>query len=117
MKFIVDAQLPKSLSDLLNRSEHNSVHTLELPEKNRTSDQNISQIANGEDRIVITKDTDFLDSYLVYAIPEKLILVKTGNIKNIELLQLFTENLPTIIKSLSSCNFIEITKDEIISHS
>ncbi len=38
MKFIVDAQLPKSLSDLLNSRGFDSIHTLDLPNKNSTSD-------------------------------------------------------------------------------
>ncbi|MEP7145175.1 MAG: hypothetical protein ABI707_19980 [Ferruginibacter sp.] len=46
MKFIVDAQLPKVLSDLLNTSGFDSVHKLELPEMNRTSDIIIAVKAN-----------------------------------------------------------------------
>ncbi|WP_219921611.1 DUF5615 family PIN-like protein [Rufibacter sp. XAAS-G3-1] len=38
MKFIVDAQLPKSLSDLLRSKGIESVHTLDLPDKNKTKD-------------------------------------------------------------------------------
>ena len=100
MKFIVDAQLPKSLSDFLNGSGHNSIHTLELPAQNKSSDNTITQKANDENRIVITKDADFLESYLLYSKPAKLILVKTGNIKNTELLQLFSNHLPTLITLL-----------------
>ena len=45
MKFIVDAQLPKSLSDLLNYRGFDSLHTLELQDKNSTSDKVITEIA------------------------------------------------------------------------
>ena len=48
MKFIVDAQLPKSLSDFLNYRGHDSIHTLELPNKNGTDDKYIKRIAAEE---------------------------------------------------------------------
>lgn len=56
MKFIVDAQLPKSLSDFINEQGYDSVHTLELPNKNNTTDQEIIEISNAENRVVISKD-------------------------------------------------------------
>ena len=72
---------------------------------------------NNENRIVITKDTDFLESFLLYSKPAKLILVKTGNIKNSELLFLFKTHLPALNTLLQTANFVEINKTEIISHS
>jgi predicted nuclease of predicted toxin-antitoxin system len=89
MKFIVDAQLPKSLSDFLKDAGFSSLHTLDLPEMNRTGDSTIIEKAGIESRIVITKDADFLDSYLLFGKPAKLLLVKTGNIPNSDLLKLF----------------------------
>ena len=65
MKFIVDAQLPKLLSDLLNNRGFDSIHTLDLPNKNSTSDKEITEIAFNEKRIVITKDNDFLESFIL----------------------------------------------------
>lgn len=59
MKFIVDAQLPKSLSSLLNSLGADAIHTLDLPEQNKTGDHNIIKIAKTEQRVVITKDRDF----------------------------------------------------------
>lgn len=53
MKFIVDAQLPKSLSDFFMASGYDSLHTLELTKKNRTKDEDIIRIAIEENRIVI----------------------------------------------------------------
>jgi predicted nuclease of predicted toxin-antitoxin system len=38
-----------------------------------------------EERIVVTKDTDFFDSFLIRQQPYKLLLVSTGNITNAEL--------------------------------
>jgi predicted nuclease of predicted toxin-antitoxin system len=44
MNFIVDAQLPKSLADFLNWKGHDCIHTIELPDKNRTRDYQINKI-------------------------------------------------------------------------
>lgn len=51
MKFLIDAQLPKSLSEFLNRKDFDSIHTLDLPKKNRTSDDEIIQFADDDNRI------------------------------------------------------------------
>ena len=41
MKFLLDAQLLKKLSEFLNWKGHDSIHTLDLPDKNRTKDTQI----------------------------------------------------------------------------
>ena len=116
MKFIVDAQLPRLLSDFLNASGYDAVHTLELPEMNRTVDNLIATKANNEKRIVISKDADFLDSYLLYSKPARLLLIKTGNIPNSDLLKLFEMNLNLLQRAFEQCNFVEMTRTEIITH-
>jgi predicted nuclease of predicted toxin-antitoxin system len=116
VKFIVDAQLPKSLSDLLKYRGYDSLHTLELPYQNATSDKIITEIAVQQQRIVITKDSDFLESFLLNSKPEKLIIVRTGNIPNKLLLKLFDDNLELIKLLISRSSLIEITKTEIAEH-
>lgn len=56
MKFIVDAQLPKVLSDFIKSKVIDSIHTLELPDKNKTQDGYITRLASDEQFIIITKD-------------------------------------------------------------
>jgi predicted nuclease of predicted toxin-antitoxin system len=116
VKFLVDAQLPKSLSDLLKQRGHDSVHTLELPNQNKTSDKTIIELSIDQERIVITKDNDFLESFLLNSEPRKLIIVRTGNIPNKVLLQLFDDNLQFMELLLSRSNLIEITQSEIAEH-
>lgn len=116
MKFITDAQLPKSLSDFFKSKGFDSIHTLELPEKNKTNDNQIIELAKKENRIVISKDHDFLDSFLIKSEPPKLIMVKTGKITNKELMKIFSKNLDKIIKLISESNLIEISKSDIAVH-
>jgi len=116
MKFIVDAQLPKSLSLWIKSVGYDSVHTIDLPDKNFTTDTYVTNISLSENRVVISKDSDFLESQLLYNKPQKLILVKTGNIKNAELLQIFETNFTKIITLLKHCSLLEINQTEIIEH-
>ena len=82
MRFLVDAQLPRRLSRELQARGHDAVHTLDLPQGNRTPDTAINQLSVDDGRVVITKDADFVDSLIVQGVPYKLLLISTGNIKN-----------------------------------
>jgi len=116
MKFLVDAQLPRHLSHWLKQRGHDSLHTLDLPDGNRTSDLEVMRVADTEERIVITKDEDFVQSHLLRGEPKKLLLISTGNIRNDDLLSLFEICLPTVIAALEAERFIELTPIDIIVH-
>jgi len=98
MRFIVVAQLPKSLSIWLNEQGHDAIHTLDLPRKNSTSDMMIIRIARDEKRTVITKDTDFVNYRILKGQPENILLLTTGNIKNSKLRALFEANIQNLIE-------------------
>lgn len=82
IKFIIDAQLPYSLNLLLKEKGYDCIHTDDLPNKEKTTDREIKKVAKEENRIVITKDIDFFDSYILNKSPANLLLVSTGNITN-----------------------------------
>jgi predicted nuclease of predicted toxin-antitoxin system len=116
MKFIVDAQLPRRLARFIQDSGYDAIHTLDLSQQNATPDSNINALSVAQERIVITKDSDFVDSFLTIQQPYKLLLITTGNIKNSELEILFATYLPNIIDLLSQYSYIEINHDTIIIH-
>ena len=116
MKFLVDAQLPRMLVPRLRRAGYDAVHTLDLTKGNRTSDEEINAISVAEQRVVITKDSDCVDSFLLQRRPWKLLLVSTGNISNRELKQLFTANLSAIVDGFSNFDYIEISRANVIFH-
>ncbi len=117
MKFLVDAQLPIRLARLLSAAGHDTVHTCDLPQQNATPDTDINAISIAQQRIVITKDTDFLNSFLTIQQPYKLLLVTTGNIRNSELEALFVQNLPQIVNLFEQHFYLELSRDQIIVHS
>lgn len=108
MKFIVDAQLPYGIKLFLTDNGFDSVHTDDMPKKERTTDKEIIELSELENRIIITKDKDFLDGHLIYNQPKKLVLITTGNIKNKELFILIKNNYKTIIDLLSNHSLIEL---------
>jgi len=110
MKFILDAQLPRKLSDFLTCKGHNSIHTLDLPHKNRTKDSEINQLSVDEKRVLISKDLDFIESLLISDKPYKLIYLTTGNITNKALLELFSHNIDKIVEMIAENRLIEVTE-------
>ncbi len=116
MKFLVDAQLPVRLSYLLKSLGHDSIHTKELILQNATPDNEINTISLREQRIVITKDLDFWDSFYIRQEPFKLLLVTTGNISNKELESLFIKNVEQITKLFEQYSLIEMSRDAVTVH-
>ncbi len=117
MKFLVDAQLPRFLCRLLRNAGHDALHTLDLPRGNRTEDSEIEELAEREGRAVVTKDNDFVDSFLLRKRPQRLLLISTGNLSNAQLELLFVPQIPTIADLFSAHHFIELTRSSIILHS
>ena len=116
MKFLVDAQLPKSLAQMLSRLGFDAVHTLELPNGNLTRDYEIAKIADDEQRVVVTKDEDFIESHLLIKKPARILIISTGNIKNAELLILVKKSISKIVDEFMKSDFIELSKDALIVH-
>ena len=114
MKFIVDAQLPYGVALFLRERGFDAIHTNDLPDKEFTKDSQIRSIATEENRVVITKDYDFMDSYILKKIPQKLLIVTTGNIKNKQLFDLWQKNWELILHLFETCNLVELSNDEVI---
>ncbi|MCA9561381.1 MAG: DUF5615 family PIN-like protein [Myxococcales bacterium] len=115
MKFIVDAQLPRRLAYFLVEAGHDAIHTLDLPEANRTSDQAVTRRADADDRVVITKDADFVVSHTRDGQPKRMLLVATGNITNRDLLTLFARHLPAITALLEDVPLVQMESQQLIA--
>ena len=116
MRFLVDAQLPRRIVDLLRQRGHDAVHTLDLPEGNRTSDDRLCDLSDSEDRVLISKDGDFIDSHLLQRRPARLLHVSTGNITNFELESLFMMHEPGIVAAFQHARHIELCRRGLIVH-
>lgn len=116
MKFLVDAQLPRRLARWLAAQGHDARHTLDLPLRNRTPDSDSLALAEQEDRVVVTKDDDFVQSFLVNGQPPRLLLIATGNISNAELERLIAANLAEIVRAFDHHRFVELSRDLLAVH-
>ncbi len=93
---------------------HGVIHTRDLPDGNRTKDQDIIRISIREQRTVVTKDGGFVDTLLLQQMPLRLLLVSTGNISNEELLKLIEDNHDSIVSSLQHADFVELGQRSLI---
>ena len=109
MKFLVDAQLPARLARFLSGVGHDVLHTLELPGGNCTIDVRIAEVADGSDRVVVTKDRDFggprgdfwswrpaISATMPYA--------------------LFAKHLDVTVAALDESDFVELGPDTLVVH-
>lgn len=116
MKWLLDAQLPRRLAQVLAAAGHDAIHTLDLPRANRTTDSEIVALAARENRIVVTKDSDFVVSFHLRGVPTRLLLVSTGNISNERLCQLFVANLRALEQAFASHQFVELGAHALVLH-
>jgi len=115
MKFLVDAQLPRQLADFLRERGYDTIHTLNMPDANATSDTEITKLSLAEKRVVISKDADFYDSFLQKAEPYKLLYLTTGNISTKALIRLFDLNFDQIIERISLDDVVEMDSTTLIT--
>jgi predicted nuclease of predicted toxin-antitoxin system len=97
LRFIVDTQLPPRLAAFLREQRLDAVHTTDFSQGHMLQDAEIRAIARAENRIIITKDSDFFDYYIVKGSPPMVLLLKVGNVSNADLIALFASKIDGII--------------------
>lgn len=75
---------------------HDAIHTRDMAHRSRSTDAEIAELADREDRVVVSKDHDFRDGHLLRMSPRRLLVVATGNCSNDVQCALFTRNLAAI---------------------
>lgn len=91
-----------------------AVHTLDLPDGNRTTDAQMCDFADREQRAVVTKDADFVDSHTLHGRPAKLLLISTGNVSNSALEALMVPLLPSVVREFCMCDFLELGRSGLV---
>lgn len=114
MNFLVDAQLPRRMTTWLTAAGCNALHTLDLPAGNRTTDEHMNDVAAREQRVVVTKDADFVDSHVLRGRPATLLLISTGNISNRDLEALVVPLIPDIVREFQTHSFLELGQAGIV---
>jgi predicted nuclease of predicted toxin-antitoxin system len=114
VKFLVDAPLPRLLARWLADAGCDAIHTLDLPDRNQTTDQQVIAVADRDQRAVVTKDADFVNSHVLSGKPAKLLLISTGNISNQELEQLVVSVIPDLVREFQTHAFLELGRAGVI---
>lgn len=110
----MDAQLPRRMVGWLAAAGCDVVHTLDLPDGNRTTDAQICDFADREQRAVVTKDADFVDSHTLHGRPAKLLLISTGNFSNSDLEALMLPLIPLIVREFRTNAFLELGRSGLV---
>ena len=113
MKFLIDAHMPPGLRSIFRAAGHDAIHTVDLPEQNASRDGILNEVSMNEQRVVVTKDTDFYYSHLLHGRPWTLVLVKTGNLGLKATKQMFEVNLPAIEAALQTCTLVELDQQKV----
>ncbi len=114
MNFLVDGQLPRRMVAWLVAAGCDARHTLDLPDGNRTTDEQVIAVADRELRVVVTKDADFVDSHILGGRPARLLLISTGNISNRDLEALVVPLIPEIVREFATQSFLELGQMGIV---
>lgn len=97
MKFVLDVHISYKVRDfLIRRYSCKAIHVNDILNSFYSSDFEISNYADQNGCIVITKDVDFKNSHLLKKTPAKLIRICLGNISNKDLIFLLTKYWPKL---------------------
>ena len=72
-------------------------------------------VAAREDRIVVTKDSDFVQTFMLSGQP-RLLLISTGNTSNTDLEGLLQGSLAAIAQAFEAHRFVEVGRTSLLIH-
>lgn len=81
MKFLVDAQLPPTLARWIAARSHDAVHVFDIG-LHAADDPVVWEHARTEDAVIVSKDEDFVDRWVLDPTPVALVWIRKGNCSN-----------------------------------
>lgn len=99
MKFLIDAQLPPALARWVSSLGYQATHVFELG-CHTAADPVIWECAANEGAVIISKDEDFVDHWILSSQPVSLIWIRKGNCSNRALLAWLEPLWPETVKRL-----------------
>lgn len=92
MKFLCDVHISYRFVKALQTFGFETIHVNQILEKWHTKDKDITNFADKNNFVIISKDADFKTSFLLNQRPRKLIKINLGNISNSHLIEIFKNN-------------------------
>ena len=99
MNFLVDAQLPPALASWIISQGHQATHVFDLGLQT-ADDPVIWERARNDRAVIISKDEDFVDRWLLSDKPVALVWVRKGNCSNRVLMAWLEPMWPDTLKRL-----------------
>ena len=105
------------LATYLRWKGFDATHTTHFPEGHLLQDADIAKIATEENRIIVTKDSDFPDSFFLKGAPPRIIHLRLGNLRNRELTA-FLETRWSMIQDLldQDSKMLVLSQEQLISY-
>ncbi|MBI1194082.1 MAG: hypothetical protein GC205_13065 [Bacteroidetes bacterium] len=117
MKFLVDTQLPPLLAEFLANKGYESLHTTHFENGHLFADREIIRIAIENELIIVTKDSDFTEYFMLHGAPPRVLLIEFGNISNRELIWLFEKYLSEVLDAFQEeSKMVIFRKEEVIGY-
>ena len=92
---------------------HDAVHTLGLPERDRSADETGGGTADAGGQFLINEDGDSRDSHGLHASSRRLLIVATGNLSNGDLQAIFARHLGLLVAALESAGRVEFGQEHV----
>ncbi len=109
MKFLCDVHIARKVVYFLSRKCELAIHANDVLSGSMTKDAALAQFADEGDFILVSKDADFLNSYLIHRVPKKLIKINLGNIPTGDLMALLERHFEYIrVQNEKDCFLIEV---------
>lgn len=99
MNFLVDAQLLPALAHWIVSRGHQATHVFDLG-FHAADDPTVWERARKENWVLLTKDEDFIDRWLLSDQPIALIWIRKGNCSNQALISWLEPVWPDVVKRL-----------------
>ncbi|MGH7958062.1 MAG: DUF5615 family PIN-like protein [Opitutaceae bacterium] len=87
-RVLLDENLPHALAQIMGAGV---VHVTELG--SRMLDQELWKYGRAHDCIIVTKDADFFDRLVVEGPPPRVVWIRTGNLRRLELEAVIARNV------------------------
>ena len=112
MKFLCDVHISFKVVNFLIQQGYEVIHVNNILSGYYTKDKAIMEYADQNDLILITKDSDFRNTFHLFGKPKKLIKISLGNIANSELISCLSLQIDAIKTLDQAPSFlIELGKD------
>jgi predicted nuclease of predicted toxin-antitoxin system len=99
VNFLIDAQLPPALARWIGSQGHSALHVYDVGLET-ADDPVIWERARGEHAVIVSKDEDFVDHWLLSAQPVPLVWIRKGNCSNRALMAWLEPLWPDTVKRL-----------------